>query len=154
MKINFSSKKQDCQFKMDIERLYEIAIQEVGAPNEIVINIVDVSPDEIRRMNNEHRGVDRVTDVLSFPMIEDIKKIEDEPDFGLGECNIGDIYINPERAREQAEEYGHSYRREYCFLALHGLLHLLGYDHMTDEQEKEMFGLQEIILRKANIGRD
>ena len=70
------------------------------------------------------------------------------------ECNIGDIYINLDRAKEQANEYGHSLKREFCFLALHGFLHLLGYDHIEKDDEKEMFSLQDKILEKLQIGRD
>ena len=116
--------------------------------------IVDVKPEEICELNKTYRDVDRVTDVLSFPMIDNFNKIEEEPDFALGDCNIGDIYINPTRANEQAVEYGHSYHREYCFLVLHGFLHLLGYDHIVPKDEKIMTELQKKVLELVKIGRD
>ncbi|MBO7527292.1 MAG: rRNA maturation RNase YbeY [Clostridia bacterium] len=154
MQIYFCQYEQDQQFEADIKKMYKIALETVGVKYNIAVNIIDVSPETINEMNRDYRGVDMVTDVLSFPMLEDIKQLEDEPDFMLGECNIGDIYINPIRAKEQAKEYGHSLRREYCFLALHGLLHLLGYDHIKKKDEVIMFKLQDEILQKANIGRD
>ena len=154
MQIYFCQYEQDQQFEADIKKMYKIALETVGVKYNIAVNIIDVSPETINEMNRDYRGVDMVTDVLSFPMLEDIKQLEDEPDFMLGECNIGDIYINPIRAKEQAKEYGHSLRREYCFLALHGLLHLLGYDHIKKKDEVVMFKLQDEILQKANIGRD
>ena len=154
MQIYFCQYEQDQQFEADIKKMYKIALETVGVKYNIAVNIIDVSPETINEMNRDYRGVDMVTDVLSFPMLDNINQLEKEPDFMLGECNIGDIYINPIRAKEQAKEYGHSLKREYCFLALHGLLHLLGYDHIKKEDEVVMFKLQDEILQKAKIGRD
>ena len=153
MNINFTFDEQTQSCASVINNIYEIALKETGKPNDITVNIVLVSPEEIKRLNKEFRNIDKVTDVLSFPMLDDFNDFESARDI-TGECEIGDIYINPERALEQAVEYGHSYKREICFLALHGFLHLLGYDHMTESEEKEMFNLQDIILEKANVGRD
>ena len=154
MKINFSLNKETSLFKKDIKLAYKTALELTGVSDKICVNVALVKAQEIKELNNEFRSVDRVTDVLSFPMLDDISEIEKEADFILGECNIGDIYINLERAKEQAKEYGHSLRREFCFLALHGFLHLLGYDHMEKDEEEEMFSLQNKILEKANIQRD
>ena len=110
-------------------------------------NIIFVSSDKIHEINREYRGVDRVTDVISFAL-EDSKEIE------LDHRLLGDIYICLERAHEQAIEYGHSFLREICFLSVHGLLHLLGYDHMEPEDEKVMFGKQDDILDGYGIRRD
>ena len=153
MIINFEFVGVAEECENTIEKLYEIALQETNKPLDISVNLVLVSPEEIKTLNKEFRNIDRVTDVLSFPMLENFDDFESERDI-TGECNIGDIYICEERAKEQAQEYGHSFKREICFLALHGFLHLLGYDHMTEEEEKEMFELQDIILEKANVGRD
>ena len=112
-----------------------------------VFNIIFVSNDEIHRINKEYRDVDRVTDVISFAL-EDNSDIEYD-DFRL----LGDIYIAIDVAYDQALEYNHSREREVCFLATHGLLHLLGYDHMEEEEEKEMFSLQEALLKEYNINR-
>lgn len=112
-----------------------------------IFNIIFVSNEEIHKINKEYRNVDRVTDVISFAL-EDNKDI-DYKDFRL----LGDIYIAIDVAYSQAEEYNHSREREVCFLATHGLLHLLGYDHMTEKDEKEMFGLQEELLNAFEITR-
>ncbi len=110
-------------------------------------NIIIVDNAKIHEINKEYRGIDRETDVISFAM-EDEMDIEYE-DFRL----LGDIYISVDKAKSQAEEYGHSFLREICFLATHGILHLLGYDHMNEDDEKEMFGLQNELLDGYNIKR-
>ena len=106
------------------------------------VNIVDNL--RIHEINREYRGIDRPTDVISFAFNDDVQgeiKIIGNPINFLGE-----IYINHERAREQAVELAQSFTKEMCFLFVHGLLHLLGYDHMTPEDEEEMFGLQRVIF--------
>ena len=117
---------------------------------EVSISIVD--NDEIQQINKQFRNIDRPTDVLSFPMLtftenEIIEKNEN------GEIVLGDIIISLERAEEQAKEYGHSLKREIAFLTAHSMLHLLGYDHMEPEEEKEMFTKQKEILEAAGIPR-
>ena len=112
-----------------------------------IFNIIFVSSEEIHKINKEYRNVDRPTDVISFAM-EDNMDIKYE-DFRL----LGDIYISIDKCYEQAKEYEHSRVREICFLATHGILHLLGYDHMEEEEEKEMFGLQEELLDGYDIKR-
>ena len=98
-------------------------------------------------MNRDYRGVDRITDVISFAF-------EDTGEILYNEIRmLGDIYICIPQMKRQAESYGHSEKRELSFLAVHGLLHLLGYDHMTEEDEKEMFSLQELILSEQEINR-
>ena len=153
MKINFSLNKECLPYKKTIKELYLCALNHLNIKSEIVVNVALVSDKKIQKLNKEYRNVDRVTDVLSFPMLEDINEIDTEPDFLFGECNIGDIYINLNRAKQQAEEYGHSLQREFCFLALHGFLHLLGLDHIEKEEEKEMFALQNKIMEECKICR-
>ena len=113
----------------------------------VMFNIIIVDNETIHSINKEYRGVDRPTDVISFAL-------EDDTSFVQTEYRIlGDIYISIDKAKEQADAYGHSLKREISFLTVHGLLHLLGYDHMTEEEEKEMFGLQELILDGYGIKR-
>lgn len=112
-----------------------------------IFNIIFVSNEEIHKINKEYRSVDRVTDVISFAL-EDNQDLEYE-NFRL----LGDIYIAIEVAYNQAKEYNHSKEREVCFLATHGLLHLLGYDHIEKEEEKEMFTKQEELLNAYEIKR-
>ena len=108
-------------------------------------------------MNNMYRGIDRPTDVLSFPMLEfdsagDIRENEFEYDEN-GKIMLGDIVISLEKAVTQAKEYGHSAERELAFLCAHSMLHLLGYDHENDSDEDEMFTRQEAILNNLGITR-
>ncbi len=109
-------------------------------------SIIFVDADEIQNINKEYRGIDKVTDVISFAF-EDNEKIKSKIRV------LGDIYICIPRMIEQAENYGHSLKRELSFLTVHGLLHLLGYDHMEKEDEKVMFDLQERILNEEGITR-
>lgn len=130
--------------------LESLAYENFPEPCEVSISIVDNV--EIQGINKQFRGMDRPTDVLSFPLLtfEDGEVMErNEKD----EVMLGDIIISLERAREQAEDYGHSLLREIAFLTAHSMFHLLGYDHMTEEEEKEMFGKQEAVLEIANITR-
>ena len=114
----------------------------------VEFNIIIIDNERIHEMNKQYRGIDRETDVITFAL-EDHKDIEYE-DVRL----LGDVYISIDKARSQAVEYGHSLRREISFLAIHGLLHLLGYDHMNEEDEKVMFDLQEKILDSYGIKRE
>ena len=109
--------------------------------------IIFVDLKEIQRINKEYRGIDKVTDVISFAL-------EDRKDnINMDMHILGDIYICIPKMIEQANSYGHSIKRELSFLTVHGLLHLLGYDHMTKEDEEKMFGLQELILNEEGITR-
>ena len=101
-----------------------------------------MDPEEIHEINKTYRGIDRPTDVISFALMDS----EDDYEMMEDDNELGDIFINVEAIRNQAKEYGHSLRREVCFLFTHGLLHLLGYDHMEEDEEKEMFALQDVIL--------
>ena len=112
-----------------------------------VFSIIFVTLDEIHRLNKEYRGIDRPTDVISFAL-------EDSADFEVSGLRVlGDIYICIEKMKEQAQEYCHSKMRELSFLTCHGLLHLLGYDHMEPVAEKIMFGKQDKILEELEITR-
>ena len=122
---------------------------------EVSVTIVDA--EEIRHINSEQRSIDAVTDVLSFPMLEfNEKKEVINSDFDMDGENLllGDIVICAERALEQAQEFGHSFKREMAFLTVHSMLHLLGYDHMNEHDEKEMFARQEEILDMLGITRE
>lgn len=112
-----------------------------------IFSIIFVSNEEIKNINREYRNIDKITDVISFAYNDnDIDNI-------YADDEIGDIFICLDRAYEQAIEYGHSKEREVGFLAVHGYLHLKGYDHMTLEDEKEMFSLQEKILEEVGLIR-
>lgn len=124
------------------------------------VNLKFVTNDEIQDLNKKYRDIDKVTDVLSFPNLElckgkniNIKNLSKEINQEDGLVSLGDIAISKEVAKKQAKEYGHHFKREVCFLALHGFLHLLGFDHLTQEDEKEMQSLAEEILHINKVKR-
>ena len=144
------------------EEVISCALDYMNCPYEAQVSLLITDNNEIRIMNRDHRQIDRATDVLSFPMKEyeipgDFSVLEEEctdcfePD--TGELMLGDIVISADKVKEQAEEYGHSVKREYAFLITHSMLHLMGFDHMTEEDAKEMERLQEEILNQLNITR-
>lgn len=112
-----------------------------------VFSVIFVDEETIKDINKNYRGIDKITDVISFAFEDSGKLVYNNVRL------LGEIYICIPRMIEQAKEYGHSEKRELSFLAVHGLLHLLGYDHMTEEEEKVMFGKQELILNEQNIKR-
>lgn len=143
--FNETDKKLD----KEMDKLYELlefTLKREKLEN-VEFNIIFVDSETIHEMNRTYRNVDRVTDVISFAL-EDNKTIE------LDHRLLGDIYICIERAEEQAKEYGHSFLRELSFLTIHGLLHLLGYDHMEKIEEEIMFKKQEDILNEFGIRRE
>ena len=119
-----------------------------GYDDNYEVSLSFVDNEEIHQLNREFRGVDRATDVLSFPLLTDDFDIEIE------EESLGDIVISLERALEQSIEYNHSFDREVCFLVCHSMFHLLGYDHDTEENTKEMRKKEEDVLNKLNITRE
>lgn len=131
------------ELRQTIVAAAEAALRNCGHDGDITVAIVDNA--EIHRMNLCYRDKDSATDVLSFPALEGF----DMP--GVPDKFLGDIAISLERAREQADEYGHSLIRELAFLTIHGSLHLMGYDHMTSEDEEEMFELQREILKEMRL---
>lgn len=131
-----------------------LEFEECDFDAEISITLVD--NDAIREINREQRGIDKATDVLSFPMLEFDDDVADaEFDYDGDMVMLGDIVISLERAREQAREYNHSFTREVAFLAVHSMLHLLGYDHVDSvDDEKIMFEKQDRILNELSITRE
>ena len=114
---------------------------------EISVTFVDL--DEIHELNKQYRGVDKPTDVLSFPQFDDLE--EEIPE--VCEICLGDVVICEQKAREQAEEFGHSFERERVYLFTHSVLHLLGYDHMEDDEKAEMREKEEEILKTIGLSR-
>ncbi|MEG0022283.1 MAG: rRNA maturation RNase YbeY [Bacilli bacterium] len=135
--------KKEINETEDIKKVIEVAIEHEKLDN-LEFNIIIVDNDYIHELNKNYRKTDRPTDVITFAL-------EDYEDIKLDHRMLGDIYISYDKAISQSKEYGHSLKREICFLAVHGFLHLLGYDHMNEEDEKIMFGKQELILNEANI---
>lgn len=139
----------------EIEELLQFAADYLKLPEDTEMSVTFMDNAGIQVINRDYRGKDAPTDVISFALEEDgddeIPIIFDE-EMAMPR-NLGDIMISTERAAEQAEEYGHSFDRELGFLAVHGFLHINGYDHMTPEDEKEMFGLQKEILDAYGLER-
>ncbi len=140
-----------------VQAAFDEAEREVGQPCSVSLNFV--SAEEIHALNREFRAVDRITDVLSFPNYDLNGLLRDElseidAEWEDGRLFLGDIAINATRAQEQARELGHGFKREVVFLALHGLLHLLGYDHITAQDEQKMTARQAEILEAIGVNRE
>lgn len=156
MKINFE--KVGFRYRNLITKIYKKAeVVTNNVSNNILVTVSFANEERIKELNKSYRNVDRVTDVLSFPMLDihysqTIADFENEvsPD---GILYLGDIVICPKRAKEQAKEYEHSKKREIAFLALHGLLHLYGYDHIEKDDEAVMKATRKKILNELNIKR-
>ena len=167
MTIHFENESQ-VKLDLPLEELAELVIQQaldtMECPYEAEVNLLITDNPQIQEMNRNFRQIDRATDVLSFPMVAyeepgNFDFLEEEelaadcfhPE--TGELLLGDIVISAEKVVEQAEEYGHSIKREYAFLIVHSMLHLMGYDHMTPEEAKVMEEKQEKILENLGITR-
>lgn len=148
-------------YEKTAQSVAETALDMEGCPYETEISLVLTTDEEIQRTNREFREIDRVTDVLSFPMVDyetpgDFSFLEDDEDAfhpDTGELLLGDIMISIPRMRRQAEEYGHGEIREFAFLVAHSMFHLMGYDHMTAEEAKVMEEKQEAVLDSLGIRR-
>ena len=159
--------KFDFDYKNVIEQVVNGATAYVNCPFEVSVEVTITDNETIKEINNQQRGIDNPTDVLSFPMVDYIEPgnfdflegTEDdmayeyfEPD--TGELVLGDIVLSVDKIYSQAEEFGHSTKRELAFLVAHSMLHLFGYDHMEDEERMEMERMQREILDKLGITRD
>ena len=130
-----------------LEKIHDIIVESLhyeGYDDNYEVSLSFVDNEEIHELNRQYRGVDRATDVLSFPLLTDDFDVEIE------EESLGDIVISLERALEQSEEYNHSFEREVCFLVCHSMFHLLGYDHDTEENTKDMRKSKIIISNLLN----
>lgn len=166
--LDWTNDQEELEIKQEwidrLEQLLALAGEEEGIEDgEVTLTLVN--NEVIHELNRQYRGIDRPTDVLSFAMQE---MGEDELEISYGELDedsieevlegklvepLGDIIISIPKTIEQAEEYGHSFERELGFLFVHGFLHLVGYDHQTEDEEKEMFKKQERILSQAGLLR-
>lgn len=147
--INDNNFVNDADLK-EVSELLTFAYGHLEEEGDAEVSVSFVSNEEIQNINRDYRDKDSVTDVISFALEEDNMNII----HAEAPRTLGDIVISTDRAKEQAEDYGHSYRRELLFLALHGFLHLLGYDHMESDDEAVMNGKQEEILNAFGVTRD
>jgi probable rRNA maturation factor len=141
-----------------ITKTIELCMKSEKLDKDYEVSVVIVDDEEIREINKQHRDIDKSTDVLSFPMVEFVngELISDEGDYDMDidELMLGDIVISAETAVRQSAEYGHSFEREIAFLTAHSCFHLLGYDHMEEDEELIMTGKQEAILREIGLTRE
>ena len=151
MELDFNSKFPEFDsYEEHYLDLMAFTMKKLGIKCDPIVSVSFVDNKYIHKINKKYRGIDRPTDVISFAFVDaegNYDKILSSP----GVVVLGDIYISIDKAKEQAEEYGHSLHRELSFLFVHGLLHLLGYDHMKEEDEKIMFNLQDEILSAKGI---
>ncbi len=152
IEIDYDGIQKLPKVEKQIKQVIETVLKEEEIQAELEIYVTLTNNDKIHEVNLETRNVDRPTDVLSFPMFEreeipSLKKKSKESDI------LGDIIISVEKVEEQAKEYGHSFDRELCYLTTHGMLHLLGYDHMIEDEKKIMREREEEILAKLNMER-
>ena len=159
---NEASKKLPFDYKALIERVVMGCMDYEKCPYEAEVNVLLTNNEEIHKINKEYRGIDRPTDVLSFPMVDYDKPANFDPledasedyfNFETGELVLGDIIISVDKVYEQAESYGHSLERELGFLVAHSMLHLFGYDHMEEEEREQMEARQREILNGLSILR-
>lgn len=156
----------ECNFDINelAEKVVNACLDYETCPYEAYVMITFTDNEGIRQINREHRDIDRATDVLSFPMVDydkpgDFSILESEAayeyfDPDTGELILGDIVISHEKAREQAVEYGHSFKREIGFLIAHSMFHLMGYDHMDEVERADMERRQREVLEKIGITRE
>ncbi len=135
--------------KVNLQLLDKVVckVSELLNVNNSFVSVVLTDNKHIHEINKTYRNIDRETDVISFAFMDNDENIKSDI------TDLGEIYISLEKAHSQAEDYNHSFEREICFLLVHGLLHLLGYDHMNEKDEKEMFGLQDEILSSLGVER-
>ena len=144
--------RQDPELMELLEKAAELCLKEEGIPDDqIEISLSFVSMEEIHELNNMYRQVDRPTDVLSFPLIEDVQEVDWSEE--SGEILLGDVVICLDQARRQAKEYGHSEMREIVYLFVHSVLHLLGYDHMEEADKTVMRRQEELVMDALDLKR-
>ncbi len=148
--INCKNQNAKMTFRRLVKKTFDQALLHIGILQQIDVAIIFVDDEEMKTINCEHRSINKTTDVLSFPIsgFSNGTLLEENADYDpeTGHLIIGDVVISLPKAIAQAKSYKHSIEREISFLALHGLLHLIGYDHENDSDEKKMFELQKEII--------
>ncbi|TPE57781.1 rRNA maturation RNase YbeY [[Mycoplasma] falconis] len=147
-KLTFENNSSyDFEFKQDFENILEQARKEFKSKKPLQVDVLFVGYKKMRQLNNQHRGKDYTTDILSFPF-----DAQEELDF-LDFKPLGQIIISPWKIKKQAKEFNHSLKREYCYIFAHGIAHLFGFDHITEEETRIMNGHVDNIMKALNIKR-
>lgn len=153
--LDFHKTKLDIKANQIANKVFKetLKVHNINLP--CLINVLVCDDKYIKKVNNEMRGINKITDVLSFPNIDFNNFKWDVSYIDLDSKNVflGDVLINANKVKQQAKLYGHSEEREFAFLLAHSILHLLGYDHMNEKDEKQMFSMQERILQNLGIKR-
>lgn len=157
MQIYFDQDEEDGSYEKTygetMEKALGVILDGEGIDREgAEVSVSFVTPEEIQTLNRDYRNVDSVTDVLSFPQFDSVDDLIDMQE-ETGVAELGDVVINMDRARSQAEEFGHPVEREVIYLFVHSILHLLGYDHMEEEDKKEMRAREEEVMGELGITR-
>ena len=148
----YNEAPEQFQKETELTTFVKGCLEEINPPFPVLLTVTVTDNENIREINREQRGIDKPTDVLSFPMLffqepevpEGLTELDYDPE--TNQVMLGDLLISHEKIEEQAKEYGHSIERELCYLTLHGILHLFGYDHMMEEDKKRMRRREEEIL--------
>lgn len=153
--ITYLNLEENNEYEKTVKKVLDKCFEEEGlSDSKLIITVTFTIPEEIRKINKEYRNIDRATDVLSFPMFEkeELDEMIKNKDF-MHEDVLGDIIISIEKVKEQAEEYGHSFERELSYMLVHGFYHLMGYDHIEEEDKKIMRPKEDKILKALKITR-
>ncbi len=155
LEINFEGIEENNTYIETIQKVVYALFAEEKLEEKFYINIILTTPEKIKQINSKYRNIDNETDVLSFPMFEksEIDEILNNKSYNIKEV-LGDIVISIDRVKKQAEEYNHSFERELSYMVVHGFYHLMGYDHIQEEDKKKMRQKEENILNKLKILRD
>ena len=153
--ITYLNLEENNEYEKTVKKVLDKCFEEEGlSDSKLIITVTFTIPEEIRKINKEYRNIDRATDVLSFPMFEkeELDEMIKNKDF-MHEDVLGDIIISIEKVKEQAEEYGHGFERELSYMLVHGFYHLMGYDHIEEEDKKIMRPKEDKILEALKITR-
>ena len=154
--ITYLNLEENQSYEKTVEKVLYKCFEEEGLlASKLIITITFTTPEDIRKINKKYRKIDKATDVLSFPMFEkdELDEKIKNGDFPYEDV-LGDVIISIEKVREQAEEYGHSFERELSYMLVHGFYHLMGYDHIEEEDKKIMRPKEEKILNELKITRE
>ena len=154
--ITYLNIDENTEYEKTVKKVLEKCFEEEGLmDSKLIITVTFTNPEEIRKINKKYRKIDKATDVLSFPMFEkeELENKINSQDFEYEDV-LGDIIISIDRVKEQAEEYGHSFEREFAYMIVHGFYHLMGYDHIKEEDKAIMRPKEEKVLNKLGITRE
>lgn len=154
VEIEYNQIEENKKYEKIIKQVIKVCFEEEKLiEKNVMMNIILTNPKVIRQINSQYRNIDNSTDVLSFPMFEKEEIANIQKNGSIIPEVLGDIIISIEQVEKQAEEYGHSFERELAYMVVHGFYHIMGFDHMIEQDKKEMRQKEEIILKKIGLER-